>query len=143
MKAMNDTNNIPRSTTTIPSGDRAPGVYHWIGGAALILLGAIFLLHNAGVLPAIGHWWALFLLIPAAVTAGTAWTQYRAAGRRLTPAVGGSLIGSLVLTTVAAIFLLDLHWGAVWPAFLIIAGLATLLQWASWSRGGDRRWSER
>ena len=127
-----------RSTTTIPAGDRTPGTYAWISGAVLILLGGLFLLHNAGVIATMGHWWALFLLIPVAVTVGTAWTQYQAGGRRLTPAVSGSLVASLVLATVAAIFLLNLSWGTVWPVFLIIAGVATLLQRAGW-RGGDRR----
>ena len=126
-----------RSTTTIPASGRTPGTFAWISGAVLILLGGLFLLHNAGVIATLGHWWALFLLIPVAITAGAAWTQYRAGSRRLTPAASGSLIASLVLATVAAIFLLNLSWGTVWPVFLIIAGIATLLQWAGW-RGGDR-----
>lgn len=132
-------NDNLRSTTNLAANGRAGSVYAWISGAVLVLLGALFLLHNVGAVPAVGHWWALFLLIPAAATAGTAWTQYQAGGRRLTPAASGSLIGSLVLTTVAAIFLLDLSWGTVWPLFLIIAGIATLLQRASWSRGGAGR----
>ncbi len=126
-----------RSTTTIPVRGRTPGISAWIGGAVLILLGGLFLLHNAGIIAPLGHWWALFLLIPVAVTAGTAWTQYQAGGQRLTSAVSGSLVASLALTTVAAIFLLDLRWGTVWPVFLIIAGVATLLHWAG-RRDGDR-----
>lgn len=122
-------------TTAAPDRRYTPGTYAWTGAAALILLGAIFLLHNAGVLTLAGHWWAVFILIPAATTAATAWTQYQAGGRRLTPAVGGSLVASAVLATVAAIFLLNLAWGTVWPIFLIIAGLAALLQRAHWPRG--------
>lgn len=134
---MNIMNDTPRPSTTIRDGGFMPGIYAWLSGAVLILLGGLFLLHNAGVIATMGHWWALFLLVPVVITAGTAWTQYRSGGRRLTPAVSGSLITSLVLTAVAIIFLLDLSWGTVWPVFLIIAGVATLLQWAGW-RGGDR-----
>lgn len=124
-----------RSTTT-PIGGRTPGASTWIGGAVLILLGAIFLLHNAGIIAWPGHWWALFLLIPAVFTGGTAWTQYRNSGRRLTAAVSRSLTTSLILVAVATIFLLNLNWATVWPVFLIIGGVATLLQWAGWRDGG-------
>lgn len=135
---MNATNDAPRSNTTMPVDRRMPNAYTWLGGAVLVLLGGIFLLRNTGVIDAMQHWWALFLLIPIVVTAGTAWTQYQASGRRLTPAVSGPLAASLILAVVAAIFLLNLHWGTVWPVFLIIAGVTSLLQWAGW-RGGDRR----
>ncbi len=50
----------------------------------LILLGGLFLLRNASLVAAVDRWWALFLLLPAAVTAGTSWTRYQAGGRRLT-----------------------------------------------------------
>lgn len=134
---MNARNDTSRPITTIPAGGRMPNAYTWLSGAVLILLGGLFLLHNAGIIATVDHWWALFLLLPVAVTAGTAWTQYQDGGRRLTPAVSGALTASLTLTTVAAIFLLDLRWGTVWPVFLVIAGVATLLQWAGW-RDGER-----
>lgn len=41
------------------------------------------------------------------------------------------LIKSLMLTALAAIFPRDLSWGTVWPVFLIIGGIETLLQRAS------------
>lgn len=114
----------------------ASSAFTWTGGIVLVLLGTIFLLRNAGVIETWGNWWALFILIPAVAMAGTAWAQYRAAGRRLT-AAAGPIVGSLTLAAVAAIFLLNLSWGALWPVFLIITGAAALLQWSCWRRGGS------
>ena len=31
------------------------------------------------------------------------------------------------MLTVAAIFLLDLQWGKIWPVFVILVGIGTLL----------------
>lgn len=93
------------SLPAYPQTGRSPA---WIGGLVLILIGAFFLLQNFGWIALGGNWWALFILIPAVVTAGTALMHYCAAGNRLTPAARGSLISSLVLFTVATIFLFDL-----------------------------------
>lgn len=120
-------------STTVPDRRPTHGVYTWTSAMVLILLGVIFLLHNAGVLALAGNWWAVFILIPAVTTLATAWMQYQAGGRRLTPAVGGALVASAVLATVAVIFLLNLAWGTVWPVFLVIAGLAALLQRTHWA----------
>ncbi len=96
-----------------------------VAGIVLIVLGAIFLLQNAGlVIP--GNWWALFILIPAAGSFVRAWNNYQAAGN-LSGAVRGPLVGGLMLTAVALIFLFDLDWGQLWPVFLIIAGAGALL----------------
>ena len=90
----------------------------------LILLGSIFLLRNyAGI--EIGNWWALFILIPASGSLATAWNGWRSG---LHPsAVAGSLVAGLVMLSVAAIFLLDLQWSQVWPIFLILGGIGTLV----------------
>jgi hypothetical protein len=107
-------------------GERGVGV-----ALVLIALGGIFLLQNLGRLPAWGNWWALFILIPAAGSAGTAWTLYRRAGDRVTPAARRSALGAVALTFVAAMFLFGLNWGLLWPVFLILFGLEALV-----SRGG-------
>lgn len=91
----------------------------------LIALGGIFLLQNVGRLPAWGNWWALFILIPAGA-AGTAWTLYRDAGDRLTPAARRAALSAAMLTFVAAMFLFGLNWGLLWPVFLIFIGLEAL-----------------
>ena len=92
----------------------------------LIAVGVVFLLINAGVLPAIGNWWALFLLIPALVLLANAWARYRAEGA-FTRSVAAMLTGALFPLVVASIFLFNLEWGKMWPAFIIVAGLSTLL----------------
>lgn len=98
----------------------------WIGGAILIVLGIFFLLRNVGFV-SLNNWWALFILIPAIGSFGTAWSIYRNNGGRLTNAVRGPIIGGLILTMVALAFLLSLNWGVIWPAFLIIIGLGALI----------------
>ncbi len=93
-------------------------------GAVLILVGAVFLVLNYTGYE-LGNWWALFILIPAAFTFTSAYETYQAAGR-MTPRAIGQVVGALFLTAVAAIFLLELPWGRVWPIFLVLAGLGLL-----------------
>ena len=90
----------------------------------LIGVGAIFLLRNYAGLE-IGNWWALFILIPALGAFAAAWSAWRAGMHPA--AVSGPLVGGLFLTTVAAIFLLDLQWSRIWPVFLILGGIGALL----------------
>ncbi len=75
---------------------RGVGAPTWVGGAALVLLGVLFLLQNLGLVRLTGNWWALFILVPALVLAGTAVTRYRAAGGRLTAEVRGALTGAVL-----------------------------------------------
>ena len=93
----------------------------------LVALGSIFLLQNFGFLPAGGNWWALFILIPAAAAAGTAWSLYHGAGDQLTPAARRAALSGAALTFIAAMFLFNLNWGLLWPVFLIFAGLEALV----------------
>jgi hypothetical protein len=97
----------------------------WIGGAVLIALGLLFLLQNLGTF-SMKNWWALFIMIPAVGAFASAWRQYQEAGNRLNAGVRGSLFGGLVLTIVAAAFLLQWSWGLVGPALLILVRLSVL-----------------
>lgn len=97
----------------------------WVPGLVLIGIGALFLLNNFTDFE-LRNWWALFILIPAFASLGNFWRVYRGEGR-LSGDARGSLIGSLILFFVAAVFLFGWSWGAVWPFFLIIAGLGALL----------------
>lgn len=99
----------------------------WIIGLVLIALGGMFLLSN--VLPGtfVTNWWAVFILIPALFSLNRAWQSYRN-HHRLTAGGRSSLIGGLLILTVALIFLLNLDWGVVWPVFIIIIGIGILLQ---------------
>jgi len=102
----------------------------WAVGLVLVALGVLFLLSN--FLPDFNltNWWAIFILIPALFSLNRAWQSYRRHGR-LTRSGRSSLIGGLLILTVALIFLLDLNWGVIWPVFIILAGVGILLQVAS------------
>jgi hypothetical protein len=104
---------------------RGSPAYGWIAGAALILLGVIFMAQNLGVFY-LSNWWALFILLPAFGSFAAAWNSYQANGR-LTAAGRGSLIGGGILTLIAAVFLFGLDFGLLWPIFLIVGGLVVLL----------------
>jgi hypothetical protein len=99
----------------------------WIGGGLLIVIGVAFLLQNLGALTLGGNWWALFILIPAVGAFAAAWRSYQNAGGHLNAAARGSLIGGLILTMVAAIFLFNLNWGLLGPVLLVLAGIGILL----------------
>ena len=104
---------------------RAPGKNTWIPGFILIGLGLIFLISNVTGFQ-LDNWWALFILLPGAVNLVNAWNAYREDGR-ITRRVRGSLIGGLLISLIAFIFLFNLDWGNVWPVFLILGGFALLL----------------
>jgi xanthine/uracil permease len=98
----------------------------WIAGVVLILLGVIVLLQNLGAaMPT--NWWALFILIPAIGAFARAWSAYQNNAGGLNAVASGSLIGGLVLTLVALMFLFNLNWGVLGPVVLIILGLGALL----------------
>jgi hypothetical protein len=105
------------------------GAGAWIGGLLLIALGVIFLLQNQGItiLNNLQNWWALFILIPAVGAFANAWRAFNQAGGRLNAAARGSLIGGLILTMVAAIFLFNLDWGLLGPVLIILVGAGVLL----------------
>jgi hypothetical protein len=96
----------------------------WIGGIVLIGLGVIFLLHNAGALH-LQNWWALFILLPALGSFGSAYTEYRVSGRFNTKA-RGSLVAGLVFTAIACVFLFNLDFSLLLPIILIVAGVGML-----------------
>jgi hypothetical protein len=95
----------------------------WLG-VALIAMGLFFLVQNyLGY--QLRNWWALFILIPAYGSFIAAWHSWRS--RAGAYAAAGSLTMGILFTAVAAIFLLDLPWGRVWPVFIILAGIGMLL----------------
>jgi hypothetical protein len=96
----------------------------WVGGTILIVLGVLLLLNNLGFyLPR--HWWAIFLLIPAAGSFASAYSMYQTAGQA-TAAVRGAVVGGLILVGLTVLFLIDFDWGRYWPVILILLGIAVL-----------------
>jgi hypothetical protein len=98
----------------------------WVGGVVLIVLGAVFLLHNITGVELFDNWWALFLFIPAAVLGARAHGSYRQKGY-LDRAALGALSGALFPAAIGVFFLLGLDFGLLWPVMLILAGVAVLV----------------
>lgn len=96
----------------------------WIAGIVLILLGLVFLLQNIGGF-SLQNWWAIFILIPALGSFASAWNTYQSSGG-FSAAVRGPLVGGLILTTIALIFLFNISFGIYWPVLLILGGLLIL-----------------
>jgi len=95
----------------------------------LIGLGLIFLVQEYFGYQ-LRNWWALFILIPAFITLERGYASWQS-GR--TAEASGELIGGLVLTALALIFLLGLPIGQLWPILLIIAGIGLLFSRRSWT----------
>ncbi len=107
---------------------RHRGSEGWIAGVVLLVLGLVFLLNNLGITGfALDNWWALFILIPAVASFSTAYRAYQGNGGHMNESVRGPLVGGLILSVVAAVFLLNLSWSVIWPVFLIIIGVGALL----------------
>ncbi len=98
--------------------------YGWFGGAVLILLGVVFLLHNLGY-SFLENWWALFILIPAFWSFTAAWNAYRE-NNSLTRRGAYSLTVGFLFTVLAFVFLFNLTLGIYWPVLLIMGGLLLL-----------------
>jgi uncharacterized membrane protein YhaH (DUF805 family) len=112
----------------LKNAEKAPtnGREHsWIIGLVLILAGAIFLISNLTDMD-MGNWWSFFILIPALGSFNHAWENYQQHGR-LTGPGRSALAWGVFFTTLCATFFFDLNWDYVWPTFLILGGLAILL----------------
>lgn len=104
---------------------RGQGLQPLIPGIVLILLGVIFLLQNVYGLE-LENWWAVFILFPALGNFVSVYEHYRRSGTFDRPA-RVRLFWGLFFTLLATAFFLDLDWGLLWPAFLILGGLGLLL----------------
>jgi hypothetical protein len=97
-----------------------------LGGAVLVVGGIVLLLKNMGAI-SFTNWWAVFILAPAIASLLIAWRTYQGAGGRLTGAIRGPLMSGLSLLIVALVFILGLNWSNIWPVFLILSGVGSLL----------------
>jgi len=96
----------------------------WFAGVLLIVVGVVLLLEQMKI-PFFTNWWALFILIPAFWAYIAAWDNFQEANR-LTSRAAGSLTVGILLSVLAIIFLFNIVVGLLWPALLILGGLALL-----------------
>lgn len=118
---------VKTGSSRMVSGEEEACVGHsgsWGFGLVLIIVGALLLLSKFTGFQ-LNNWWALFIFIPAMGAFGNFLSSVRRKGG-MDRGAFGSLIGALIITTVAVIFLLGLNWGTIWPVFLIIGGLGAL-----------------
>jgi hypothetical protein len=94
-------------------------------GCILILLGLVLFLQNAGI-PLPLNWWAVFIFIPAFWSFVGAWDSYHDEGR-LTRRAAAALVGGVLLSVLALVFLFNLAFSSLWPILLIVGGVALLL----------------
>jgi hypothetical protein len=86
----------------------------------------IFLLLQNLISFSLENWWALFILIPAVAAFANSWRVYQSSKRLSAPA-RASLIGGILLTMIAAMFLFDLNWTVLGPVLIVLAGLGLLI----------------
>jgi len=99
----------------------------WIIGTILVVLGAVFLLQNTGLLPQhIGNWWALFIMIPALAGYGSTLDELRKTGT-LSRKSRSSLVFSVLLTLLSAFLFFELDFNFFGPLLLICAGFGIFL----------------
>lgn len=103
--------------------------YEQFGGYFLLLLGGIFLLIQFGGASFLGgKTWLLFLLIPVYWVGVSSYRQYVNNGRQLDAKVFMPfLFGLLPFVLVFAVTILPISWGSIWPIFLILAGIAAIV----------------
>lgn len=97
-----------------------------MGGLVLVGMGLVFLLQNLTGLE-LGHWWALFLLLPGVAALARGYGFYQA-DQGFSPRAAGSLIGGGVLTLLGTALLLEINLSGIWPLFLILLGAVILLR---------------
>jgi hypothetical protein len=100
----------------------------WVG-MALVIVGGMLLLDNMGI-----HlfwfnvnWWALFMLIPAAMILNKGYQGYLANGQQFEGEARRQLIIGGVIAAMAIFFLFGLNTVMLWPALLILAGALLLI----------------
>ncbi len=93
------------------------------GGVMFLLLGALFLWLNVSP-NAAQNWWAVFILIPGLMFMGLAWVATTKSNGRFSFLIRSSAGTSLILFTVAGIFLFNLSWDNWWPLMVAVPGAA-------------------
>ena len=98
----------------------------WMPGLMVILVGVIYLISRYDTSGRSGRWWALFIAFGAVWSFQLAWSRHRA-GIPLAR-TAGLIASGLTILTIAVVLFLGASFGKVWPAFVIIAGIASILR---------------
>ena len=117
-KRSGEINNDDGDKRSAWAGSLLPGLF-------LILLGLFFLAKNLTGFD-LDNWWALFILIPAVNNFTEAISAVRLDGK-LSRSARGHFFWSFFFVLLSAAFILNLDFGIIWPAFLILAGFGVLL----------------
>jgi hypothetical protein len=106
----------------------------WLG-VVLILVGIVFFAQRFGNFE-LHNWWALFILIPAFSSFGSAVSMwYR--DRKFHIGVWSTLYGGVFPLLVALMFLFDFDWGLYWPLFVIVGGFGMMISGLPFPRPKD------
>lgn len=117
--------NLPPSEQ--PKGSRAQANNNMLIGLVVIAIGGFFLLKNFGIVDWDFNWWAFFLLIPAGGILLNVWQEYQRNGENLTRDLRNKLVVGAGILLIAFMLLIGLDWELYWPMFLILGGVALLL----------------
>lgn len=101
----------------------------WIG-LAFIAGGAIILLNQSGLVSFDMNWWAVFILIPAIGSFGSAYNRYRVTNNLfdmsvMMPALIGLFMIGLMFSLLSGNGW-NFNWNLLWPVMLIIIGLGMI-----------------
>lgn len=111
-----------------PEGRRRRGPENSTTTAVILIVAGAALLLGRGFGVHLDNWWALFILIPAVASVGTAYRAYQANGGVLDRGVTGPALTGGILVLVAAVFLFGLDWGLMGAVIIILVGAGMLVR---------------
>lgn len=114
-------NEQPKGNSSIQPNNNA------LAGLVVIAVGGFFLLKNFGLVNWDFNWWAFFLLIPGGIMLLNVWRAYQSNGEHFTRDLRNKLVVGVGILLVAFVLLTGLDWDLYWPLFLILGGMALLL----------------
>ena len=94
-------------------------------GIPMMVLGVVFLVINF-TQQSLANWWALFFLVPIAFIVMNALRSRSEVGY-LDRGARATLVGAMFMFLLMLVFLFEMDWGKIWPAFLVISGLGFII----------------
>ncbi|MCB0014311.1 MAG: hypothetical protein KDE09_10970 [Anaerolineales bacterium] len=94
-------------------------------GIPMMVLGIVFLVINF-TQQSLANWWALFFVVPIAFIVMNALRSRSEVGY-LDRGARATLVGAMFMFLLMLVFLFEMDWGKIWPAFLVISGLGFII----------------